>query len=307
MAPRRQALLAGAGSLVGLYGSPAWSANKLTPQPLSVGASQKAAQIDAINALLSECLSKAFEPIDAPYLVRLALHDVLTYDINTRTGGSNGSIRFEMDRPENAKLKPYFDRLSKVKEEVDARLGPSGPISWADLIYVAGKVATRKKWLSEKVNRLQGKMSSEMVQQSYGNPWTARLGRVDVDEADPAGRVPGPDASLLEVRDFFLSFDNPKPDAKASFLGGKAPYNERYSFLLIGLMADDREAVEQQMADLDPEWAKIKEKYDVSCKTLTRTEYEIDASRLYNKLMQLGSFLDVNRYLVEAEEVKVKL
>ena len=298
---------AGAGVLLGTYAKPTWAANKLTPQPLSVGASQKAAQIDAINNLLSECLAKAFDTTDAPYLVRLALHDVLTYDRATRTGGANGSIRFEMDRPENVKLKPYLDRLTKVKEEVDARLGPSGPISWADLIYVAGKVATRKKWLGEKVEKLQGKMSAEMVQQSYGTPWTARIGRVDVDEADPAGRIPGPNATLEELRDFYLKFDNPKPDDKGSFLGGKAPYNQRYSYLLISLVAEDREAVQQQMASLDPEWASAKEKYDISLKRLTRTEYEIDTSRLYNKIMQVGSFLDVNRYLVDAAEVNLKL
>lgn len=298
---------AGAGALLGTCATPTWAASKLTAQPLSVGASQKAGQIDAINALLSECLAKTFDPIDAPYLVRLALNDVLTYDRATRTGGANGSIRFEMDRPENVKLKPYFDKLSTVKKEVDARLGPSGPISWADLVYVAGKVATRKKWLNEKVDKLQGKMSSEMVQQSYGTPWTARIGRVDAEEADPAGRIPGPGASLEELRDFYLKFDNPKPEDKGSFLGGKAPYNQRYSYLLISLMAEDRESIQQQMASLDPEWAKAKEKYDISLKTLTRTEYEIDTSRLYNKIMQVGSFLDVNRYLVEAEQVKVKL
>eukprot|EP00963_Diacronema_lutheri_P001607 scaffold102_cov340-Pavlova_lutheri.AAC.64 len=192
-----------------------------------------------------------------------------------------------MDRPENVKLKPYFDKLSTVKKEVDARLGPSGPISWADLVYVAGKVATRKKWLNEKVDKLQGKMSSEMVQQSYGTPWTARIGRVDAEEADPAGRIPGPGASLEELRDFYLKFDNPKPEDKGSFLGGKAPYNQRYSYLLISLMAEDRESIQQQMASLDPEWAKAKEKYDISLKTLTRTEYEIDTSRLYNKIMQI--------------------
>jgi hypothetical protein len=46
-----------------------------------------------------------------------------------------------------AYLKPIVEKLKKAKAEIDAgdKAG-AGPISWSDLIFFAGKVATQAGW-----------------------------------------------------------------------------------------------------------------------------------------------------------------
>ncbi|TQD95900.1 hypothetical protein C1H46_018478 [Malus baccata] len=63
------------------------------------------------------------------------------------SGGMDGSIVYELDRPENKGLKSpfkacpfltlYIDIIEKAKSEVDA----VNPVSWADMIAVAGAEA----------------------------------------------------------------------------------------------------------------------------------------------------------------------
>ncbi len=43
--------------------------------------------------------------MQAPVLLRLVFHDAGTYAAATGDGGANGSLRFELDRPENRGLK----------------------------------------------------------------------------------------------------------------------------------------------------------------------------------------------------------
>ena len=43
--------------------------------------------------------------LQAPVLLRLAFHDAGTFDVSGRDGGANGSVAFELDRPENKVLK----------------------------------------------------------------------------------------------------------------------------------------------------------------------------------------------------------
>ena len=59
----------------------------------------------------------------------------------------------ELDRPENAMLKPVVEKLKQAKAVIDeygAKTG-AGPISWADLLVLAGKVTTVKEWAEIKV------------------------------------------------------------------------------------------------------------------------------------------------------------
>lgn len=72
----------------------------------------------------------------APIMLRLAWHDAGTYDKTTKTGGPNGSIRFEEEyrHGSNAGLKIAIDLLEPIK-------GKHRRITYADLYQLAGVVA----------------------------------------------------------------------------------------------------------------------------------------------------------------------
>ncbi|CAM0911698.1 unnamed protein product [Alopecurus aequalis] len=90
-------------------------------------------QIDrARRALRALIASKSCAPI----MLRLAWHDAGTYDVNTRTGGANGSIRYEEEytHGSNAGLKIAIDLLDPIKAKCPK-------ITYADLYQLAGVVA----------------------------------------------------------------------------------------------------------------------------------------------------------------------
>ncbi|XP_062195506.1 probable L-ascorbate peroxidase 4, peroxisomal [Phragmites australis] len=72
----------------------------------------------------------------APIMLRLAWHDAGTYDVNTKTGGANGSIRYEEEytHGSNAGLKIAIDLLEPIKAK-------NPRITYADLYQLAGVVA----------------------------------------------------------------------------------------------------------------------------------------------------------------------
>ncbi|EOX97693.1 hypothetical protein SCA6_006150 [Theobroma cacao] len=72
----------------------------------------------------------------APIMLRLAWHDAGTYDVNTKTGGPNGSIRNEEEytHGSNSGLKIAIDFCEEVKAK-------HPKITYADLYQLAGVVA----------------------------------------------------------------------------------------------------------------------------------------------------------------------
>jgi hypothetical protein len=89
-------------------------------------------------------LGKVLGAEDAPACMRLLINDASTYDVVARTGGVNGSVIKEMDRPENKALQPLVAKLTKGKAAIDATIKNRAvggvPISWADTIVMAAKV-----------------------------------------------------------------------------------------------------------------------------------------------------------------------
>lgn len=69
-------------------------------------------------------------------MLRLAWHDAGTYDLKTKTGGANGSIRYEEEytHGSNAGLKIAIDLLEPIKAK-------NPKITYADLYQLAGVVA----------------------------------------------------------------------------------------------------------------------------------------------------------------------
>ncbi|CAI0415118.1 unnamed protein product [Linum tenue] len=99
-------------------------------------------------------------------VLRLAFHDAGTFEISgtsEATGGMNGSIIYELDRPENTGLNKSV--LAKAKNVVDAMQ----PVSWADMIALSG---------------------AEAVSICGGPTIPLQMGRLDSMQPDAEGRLP---------------------------------------------------------------------------------------------------------------------
>ncbi|CAN1287760.1 Putative L-ascorbate peroxidase 6 [Linum perenne] len=98
-------------------------------------------------------------------VLRLAFHDAGTFEISGKSGGMNGSIIYELSRPENTGLNKSVKVLEKAKTVVDARQ----PVSWADMIALSG---------------------AEAVSICGGPTIPLQIGRMDSMEPDAEGRLP---------------------------------------------------------------------------------------------------------------------
>ncbi|KAM1573804.1 hypothetical protein ACFX1Z_043221 [Malus domestica] len=129
--------------------------------------------------LMKKEIRKVVTKGKAAGVLRLVFHDAGTFQIDDNLGGMDGSIVYELDRdknrPENKGLKSpfkacpfltlYIDILEKAKSEVDA----VNPVSWTDMIAVAG---------------------AEAVSICGGPTIQVPLGRLDAKELDPEGKLP---------------------------------------------------------------------------------------------------------------------
>ncbi|CAH2051026.1 unnamed protein product, partial [Thlaspi arvense] len=132
---------------------------------------------------IKEEIRKVLSKGKAPGVFVLAFHDAGTFEIDENSGGMNGSIVYELDRPEKhrpSKTSQGKDLLNnehlhdpplansileKAKTEVDA----IRPVSWADIIALAG---------------------AEAVSLCGGPSIPLRLGRIDSMVADAEGKLP---------------------------------------------------------------------------------------------------------------------
>ncbi|KAL4282779.1 hypothetical protein GQ457_16G000730 [Hibiscus cannabinus] len=114
---------------------------------------------------IKEEISKVLTKAKAAGVLRLVFHDAGTFEMNENLGGMNGSIVYELERPENAGLKKSVKVLEKAKKEIDAIRS----VSWADMIAVGG---------------------AEAVSVCGGPKIPVILGRLDSGEPDPEGKLP---------------------------------------------------------------------------------------------------------------------
>ncbi|XP_010324979.1 putative L-ascorbate peroxidase 6 isoform X9 [Solanum lycopersicum] len=84
-----------------------------------------------------EEIRKVLSKSKAAGVLRLVFHDAGTFEIDEKTGGMNGSIVYELDRPENKGLKKSLKILDKAKSQIDLVQS----VSWADIIALAGAEA----------------------------------------------------------------------------------------------------------------------------------------------------------------------
>ena len=74
------------------------------------------------------------------------------------------------------------------------------PISWADLIVLAAKVAHVQLWTSGKVKRASVAADGSTIAEAFGAAFPVPLGRVDATSADRQVSIPQQGASAAEVK-----------------------------------------------------------------------------------------------------------
>ena len=148
-----------------------------------------------------------------PAILRLAFHDAGTYDATRKRGGANASVRYELDRPENAGLKRatrVIDGLFKDINGFEPALIDSGLqanqviCSYADIIAISGALA---------------------VEVSGGPRIDVGLGRIDATSGDDVGMLPEEKATGAELKEIFKRMGLDTQDlislSGAHTLGGK--------------------------------------------------------------------------------------
>ncbi|VAI74079.1 unnamed protein product [Triticum turgidum subsp. durum] len=130
------------------------------------------------GSIIQSGVRNVLSKVKAAGVLRLVFHDAGTFDISDKSGGMNGSIIYEADRPENAGLSKSLKILRKAKEGIDQ----VQQVSWADLIAVAG---------------------AEAVALCGGPEIPIRLGRLDSSTADPTGKLPEETLDVVALKTSF--------------------------------------------------------------------------------------------------------
>jgi hypothetical protein len=120
---RRGALKTAAATLIMLTG---------LAQP--VGAETAAAGEVAVRAAVQTALRSTVPASKAPAVLRLAFHDAGTYSVSSRDGGANGSLVYELDRPEVSR---------RAAVERGGRCSPLLPVLWSQTRFAASSGCTR--------------------------------------------------------------------------------------------------------------------------------------------------------------------
>ena len=147
--PRREALIGLAAAALTpafLYGATESEREgvALADEPVPLAAALRAQTVYA-----GFCIPIIETVVTAPFedLMALAIRDAGSFDAKTGRGGLNGSIRFELDRPENRRFVDVVKQLERAKRAIDEKA--TAPIGWADLIALAPVAKARYQFLRD--------------------------------------------------------------------------------------------------------------------------------------------------------------
>eukprot|EP00746_Dinoflagellata_sp_MGD_P046436 gnl/MRDRNA2_/MRDRNA2_214147_c0_seq1.p1 gnl/MRDRNA2_/MRDRNA2_214147_c0~~gnl/MRDRNA2_/MRDRNA2_214147_c0_seq1.p1 ORF type:complete len:392 (+),score=73.00 gnl/MRDRNA2_/MRDRNA2_214147_c0_seq1:65-1240(+) len=258
--------------------SPVWLATALTAPVQAadttktltlkqIGSPAKELQ-DQIYNLIADKITNGELGISIPDMMRLVLHDAITYDPETKTGGFGGSIRFseELGRPENAGLSPVVKKLEALQKEVQEKTGQK--ITFADVEAYTGQLLLASDFKDTLCARKMTAPCAAMYA-GYGNkPERLLLGRPDASGPDPEGRVPWVGSS---VDDFKAAFKRLRMSPKD------------LTVLAPGLFAEEAKGYEFLMQD--KQCAGYLADFEKSKQSVTRNNYEISFFEAYTKLV----------------------
>jgi L-ascorbate peroxidase len=149
-------------------------------QRLPAEAVESSSDEEAVRTAVSSALTSTIQRAKAPAVLRLAFHDAGTFLLSSNDGGANGSLLYELERPESFGLKRGLKPVQAAQELLGGTAAER--VSLADLIQLAGAHA---------------------VAITGGPAIRVPLGRLDAPEADPAGRMPEETLGGTALREHF--------------------------------------------------------------------------------------------------------
>ncbi|CAL6378793.1 ascorbate peroxidase [Bathycoccus prasinos] len=141
---------------------------------------------EEVRKNLRQVLESKIQKTKCPAVLRVAFHDAGTFNKASNDGGMNGSVLYELGRPESFGLKRGLNPIKEVYEEMKVRgFGDdTGGVSLADCIACAGAYA---------IELTGGPKFLESIP----------LGRRDASSADPENRMPVETLRGKEMREHF--------------------------------------------------------------------------------------------------------
>jgi len=284
-----------------LIAAPPPSGAELTKRLIPVETLSTFQKLDMKNAMRSRAVAVLKETLgadDAAPVMRLVLLDAGSYDVASKAGGLNASVLLsgeELGAADAEALAGTIAKLRAAKEEVDARTAANQPgqpnISWADLLVLAGVVATKEEWKRVKLERAETPEGGKVIAENFGTAFDVKLGRVDSTQAGSLA-VPGRDASIEDIKAWLNKLGNRKAGEAGGYFSAKPPFWERPGYVIWTAGQLDPPAAEAYLAQ-DDAFAEWKKKYDFSKKSVTRTDYEVDFVDYYNRLVNFAQFDDL--------------
>jgi len=216
------------------------------------------------------CIPIIEKNVTASYetLISLAIRDAGSYDAVSGTGGLNGSVRFELDRPENKRFADAVTQLEAAKREIDAKAG--APIGWADLIALAPFATARYQFLRDYCG----------VTPRYEPRWQYKAGDINIVGCDMEDMLRAPyghSAEQIEATSWFRqSFAGVGPLTGQRVHMGRADATaaDAVSYPLPGASAQEYKAWFKRMRLSLPALVNLAPYVDETCEATLRADPE---------------------------------
>jgi len=228
---------------------------------------QKDAQRTELYILMkSKIGEKVAEP--ATTIMQLALLDAVDRDTETKTGGFDGGIQFDLDKAGASSLSKAVGEIKAARDAINAEWKSEDKVSFVDTLIFAAYLKTKQSF-NAALSQRSTNGGGATIATGFGNPF----------DIPPLGR---PDAESSSGKS--VSFTTTGLYDALKSMGFAA---RDITALAIGFPgSEDIEAVESTLAEMDPKIKGYVKGAQQSRKTVTQNAYQVNVGEAFNKLVQ---------------------
>eukprot|EP00472_Partenskyella_glossopodia_P004684 CAMPEP_0197525102 /NCGR_PEP_ID=MMETSP1318-20131121/10621_1 /TAXON_ID=552666 /ORGANISM="Partenskyella glossopodia, Strain RCC365" /LENGTH=362 /DNA_ID=CAMNT_0043078271 /DNA_START=6 /DNA_END=1094 /DNA_ORIENTATION=- len=230
--------------------------------------------------------------IDSPAtsINQLVLLDALSRDKETKTGGIDGSIQYELDTYKLTNLKKTVDEIKQAQAKINDQWKSEDKLSFADVMIFAGYLKTAQQFKAALMQRSTNG-GGATIASGFGNPFPIPpLGRKDTDQAD-GNMLQGTSVPEIVARLYKMGFIARDIAALGIYFPG----------------AEDLDSIESQLMEVDDKIKGAVKSGIQSRKTVTQNAYQVNVGEAYLKLVTFGqSKVDPLAYYYPAAKLDLK-